>query len=179
MGGLQLGLAAVQLGHFFGQLRERFLTRAKSLERHGTLLQSADVDVDLFDWATVISAVGQKAPIALQKNWVKARHAAPTAIGCRSSIGRSLMRRREFIAGIGSAATWQVAARAQQPDRVRRVGVLMAFDETDAEGKGHLSAFTQGLGELGWTDSRNLRMDVAAETLVEKPPGNRPVMKAT
>jgi putative ABC transport system substrate-binding protein len=43
---------------------------------------------------------------------------------------------------------------------MRRVGVLMAFDETDPEGKARLSAFTQGLTELGWTDGRNLRMDV-------------------
>jgi putative ABC transport system substrate-binding protein len=49
---------------------------------------------------------------------------------------------------------------AQQPDRMRRVGVLMAFDETDPEGKARLSGFTQGLSELGWTDNRNLRMDV-------------------
>jgi hypothetical protein len=71
------------------------------------------------------------------------------------------MRRREFIAGLGGAvAAWPLAARAQQPDRVGRVGVLMAFDETDPEGKARLSAFTQGLSELGWIDGRNLRMDV-------------------
>jgi putative ABC transport system substrate-binding protein len=50
--------------------------------------------------------------------------------------------------------------RAQQPDRMRRVGVLMAFDENDPEAKAYLSGFTQGLAELGWTDGRNLRMDV-------------------
>jgi putative ABC transport system substrate-binding protein len=70
-----------------------------------------------------------------------------------------MMRRREFIAGLGAVA-WPLVARAQQPDRVRRVGVLMAFDETDPEGKARLSGFTQGLSELGWTDNRNLRMDV-------------------
>ena len=70
------------------------------------------------------------------------------------------MRRREFIAGLGGAAAWPLAARAQQADRVRRIGVLMAFDENDPEAKAHLSAFTQGLAELGWTDGRNLRMDV-------------------
>jgi hypothetical protein len=53
-----------------------------------------------------------------------------------------------------------VVARAQQPDRLRRIGVLMAFDETDPEGKARLSAFTQALAELGWTDGRNVRMDV-------------------
>jgi putative tryptophan/tyrosine transport system substrate-binding protein len=70
------------------------------------------------------------------------------------------MRRREFVAGLGSAAAWPLAARAQQPGRVRRISVLMAYDENDPEGKAHLSGFMQGLAELGWTDGRNLRMDV-------------------
>jgi putative tryptophan/tyrosine transport system substrate-binding protein len=70
------------------------------------------------------------------------------------------MRRREFIAGVAGVAAWPLAAGAQQPDRMRRVGVLMAFDETDPEGKARLSAFTQGLAELGWTDGRNVRMEV-------------------
>jgi putative tryptophan/tyrosine transport system substrate-binding protein len=68
--------------------------------------------------------------------------------------------RREFTAGLGSAAAWPLAARAQQPDRLRRIGVLMPFDENDPEGKVWLSGFTRGLTELGWTDGRNLRMDV-------------------
>jgi putative ABC transport system substrate-binding protein len=68
------------------------------------------------------------------------------------------MRRREFIAGLGSAATWPMAAKAQQPVPMRRIGVLMPYDETDPEGKARLSAFTQGLSELGW--SSNARMDV-------------------
>jgi putative tryptophan/tyrosine transport system substrate-binding protein len=67
------------------------------------------------------------------------------------------MRRREFIAGLGGAAVWSHVARAQQPDRMRRVGVLMGSGERDPESKAQLSAFTQGLGELGWTDGRNLR----------------------
>jgi putative tryptophan/tyrosine transport system substrate-binding protein len=70
------------------------------------------------------------------------------------------MRRREFIAGLGAASAWPVAARAQQGDRMRRVGVLMQDDETDPEAKARLSAFTQGIAALGWTDGRNLRMDV-------------------
>jgi putative tryptophan/tyrosine transport system substrate-binding protein len=69
------------------------------------------------------------------------------------------MRRREFIAGLGGAAAWPLAARAQQGDRMRRVGVLMASDENDAEAKANLSGFTQGLAELGWTNGRNVRMD--------------------
>jgi putative ABC transport system substrate-binding protein len=70
------------------------------------------------------------------------------------------MRRREFIAGLGSTAAWPVAARAQQGERMRRIGVLMGLNVTDPEGKPRLSAFTQALADLGWTDGRNLRMDV-------------------
>jgi putative tryptophan/tyrosine transport system substrate-binding protein len=71
------------------------------------------------------------------------------------------MRRREFIALMGgAAATRPLAARAQQPDRMRRIGVLMANDENDPEGKAWLSGFTRGLQELGWTDGRNLQMNV-------------------
>ena len=62
------------------------------------------------------------------------------------------MQRREFITLIGgAAAAWPLTARAQQPERMRRIGVLMAFDEHDARAKGWLSRFTQGLSELGWT----------------------------
>jgi putative tryptophan/tyrosine transport system substrate-binding protein len=53
-----------------------------------------------------------------------------------------------------------VVARAQQRDRVRRIGVLMALDENDPEAKALLSGFTHGLADLGWTVGRNLRMDV-------------------
>jgi putative ABC transport system substrate-binding protein len=70
------------------------------------------------------------------------------------------MRRREFIAGLGSAAAWPLAARAQQGDRVRRIGVLVPIDENDPEGKRRVSAFTQALADLGWTDGRNMRMDL-------------------
>ncbi len=70
------------------------------------------------------------------------------------------MRRREFIAGLGSAAAWPLAARAQQGDRVRRIGVLMPGDENDPVGKARVSAFTQALADLGWTDGRNVRMDL-------------------
>jgi putative tryptophan/tyrosine transport system substrate-binding protein len=70
------------------------------------------------------------------------------------------MRRREFIAGLGGAVAWPLAVRAQQGERVRRIGVLMAGDENDPEQKRRLSAFTQALAELGWADGRNMRMDV-------------------
>jgi putative ABC transport system substrate-binding protein len=71
-----------------------------------------------------------------------------------------MIRRREFIAGLGSAATWPVAARAQQGDRVRRIGVLIGRDENDPVSESYLSAFTQTLADSGWTDGRNVRLDV-------------------
>ena len=70
-----------------------------------------------------------------------------------------MIKRREFIAGLGSMAVWPLAVRAQQ-DRRQQVGVLMAFDETDPQGKARFSGFTQRLAELGWIEGRNLRMDV-------------------
>jgi putative ABC transport system substrate-binding protein len=71
------------------------------------------------------------------------------------------VRRREFIAGLGGVAAWPLVARAQQ-ERVRRIGVLTSGDENDPEMKLRLSAFTQALADLGWTDGRNLRMDLRA-----------------
>jgi hypothetical protein len=68
------------------------------------------------------------------------------------------MKRREFIAGLGGAVAWPLAARAQQGDRVRRIGLLMSRDENDPEAKARISAFTQALADLGWTDGRNVRM---------------------
>ena len=70
------------------------------------------------------------------------------------------MKRRTFLAGLGSAATWPVVARAQQSDRVRRIGVLMALDENDPVAKTYVSAFTQALAGFGWTDGRNVRIDL-------------------
>jgi putative tryptophan/tyrosine transport system substrate-binding protein len=70
------------------------------------------------------------------------------------------MRRRDLIAGLGGAVAWPLAARGQQAERMRRIGVLMGWDENDTEAKAFLSGFTQGLTELGWTDGRNMRIDV-------------------
>ncbi len=70
------------------------------------------------------------------------------------------MRRREFITLLGGAAVgWPLAARAQQGERMRRIGVLMALAADDPEGQARLTAFVQGLQELGWTDGRNVRID--------------------
>jgi putative ABC transport system substrate-binding protein len=71
-----------------------------------------------------------------------------------------MIRRREFITFLGGAAAWPLAARAQQRDRVRRIGLLMGRDENDPVAKAYLSAFTQALADLGWTDGRNVRMDL-------------------
>jgi ABC-type uncharacterized transport system substrate-binding protein len=66
--------------------------------------------------------------------------------------------RREFIALLGGAAAWPLAARAQQPEQVRRIGVLMAHSESDPEFKAYLTAFRDGLQKLGWTEGRNIRI---------------------
>jgi ABC-type uncharacterized transport system substrate-binding protein len=70
------------------------------------------------------------------------------------------MRRRDFIslAG-GSAVAWPLAARAQLPRRMRRIGVLTPFPADDAEGYARLTAFTQALQQLGWTVGQNIRID--------------------
>jgi hypothetical protein len=70
------------------------------------------------------------------------------------------LRRREFISLIGGAAAWPLAASAQQGDRVRRIGVLLPYDENDPEGKRRYSAFTQALADLGWSAGRNVRSDL-------------------
>jgi len=70
------------------------------------------------------------------------------------------MRRREFITTlVGAAAAWPLAARAQQHERVRRVGVLMPFTADDQEGQARLLAFAQGLQQSGWTIGQNVRID--------------------
>jgi putative ABC transport system substrate-binding protein len=69
------------------------------------------------------------------------------------------VRRREFITLLGGAAAWPLAARAQQPERMRRIGALMNLAADDSESQVRVVAFAQGLSELGWTQGRNLRID--------------------
>src|SRR5262245_998829 len=69
------------------------------------------------------------------------------------------MKRREFITLLGGAAAWPLAARAQQRERMRHIGVLMGFTADDAEGQTRLAAFLQGLQQLGWADGQNVRVD--------------------
>jgi putative ABC transport system substrate-binding protein len=73
------------------------------------------------------------------------------------------MNRREFITAVGgTAAAWPLSVRAQQGDRVRRIGVLMPGDENDPVPKTNASAFSQALADLGWTHGHNLRMDLSS-----------------
>jgi putative tryptophan/tyrosine transport system substrate-binding protein len=70
------------------------------------------------------------------------------------------MRRRDFITILGgTAVTWPLAARAQQAERVRRLGVLMSNSEDDPLAQARVTAFRQALAELGWTEGRNLKID--------------------
>jgi putative ABC transport system substrate-binding protein len=69
------------------------------------------------------------------------------------------MRRREFIAGLGSTAAWPVVARAQQPDRMRRIGVLMNMAAEDVYAPNRTAALEQGLQELNWTVGRNIQIN--------------------
>jgi putative tryptophan/tyrosine transport system substrate-binding protein len=77
------------------------------------------------------------------------------------------MRRREFITTLlgGAVAAWPVAA--QEPDRVRRIGALMSFTESDPEGQARIAAFRESLGSLGWIEGRNISVDVRWATSTE------------
>jgi putative tryptophan/tyrosine transport system substrate-binding protein len=70
------------------------------------------------------------------------------------------MKRREFIAGLGGAAAWPVVARAQQPERMRLVGVLMGYAESDPAAQSEVATFRGGLAKLGWTEGSNLRIEL-------------------
>ena len=75
------------------------------------------------------------------------------------------MNRREVITLVGgAAAVWPLAARAQQGERVRRIGAFISLAAGDAEGRARLTAFVQGLQDLGWNDGRNVRVDMGART---------------
>src|SRR6516164_7585488 len=69
------------------------------------------------------------------------------------------MKRRGFIAVLGGAAAWSRAGLAQQPELMRRVGVLIAFPENNPNAQAYVSAFTQALERLGWVDGKNIRID--------------------
>ena len=99
------------------------------------------------------------------------------------------MRRRELITLLGgAAAAWSLAARAQQGERIRRIGVLVARAEDDPEGQAQVAAFVRTLQSLGWTTGRNAQIDIrwgatdaasarkfAAEMIALAPDVNLPV----
>jgi putative ABC transport system substrate-binding protein len=69
------------------------------------------------------------------------------------------LNRREFITLLGGAAAWPLTARAQQPERKRRIGVLMGYAESDLDAQARLAAFRDGLQKLGWAEGRNIQID--------------------
>jgi hypothetical protein len=81
----------------------------------------------------------------------------------------SYIGRRKFLATLGGAAAWPLTARAQQGERVRRIGVLMAHPKSDPEFQTYVTAFQQGLQKLGWTEGRNIQIDSRRGALVAFP----------
>ena len=69
------------------------------------------------------------------------------------------MKRREFVAVLGGAAAWPLAGHAQQPERVRRVGVLIPWPESDPVAQRSVTAFALALGRFGWVEGKNIRID--------------------
>src|SRR5215470_11323379 len=69
------------------------------------------------------------------------------------------MKRRDFTTLLGSAAVWSLTARAQQPERMRRIGVLVSLPADDPQAQARNAAFLQGLQQLGWTAGRNVTID--------------------
>src|SRR5262245_25092765 len=97
---------------------------------------------------------------SIVRSFAKARY--PSSIACTRPPREGRMaihlRRREFIFTLGgAAAAWPLAARAQQPERMRRIGVLMGLAESDPEGQSRIVAFRKTLQDLGWTEGRNVQ----------------------
>ena len=83
------------------------------------------------------------------------------------------MKRRDFITLLGGAAAWPLAARAQQNDRIRRIGIIPPTMENDPETRARLAAFREALAQLGWEEGRNIRFDY------RWPGGDAELMKVT
>jgi hypothetical protein len=123
-------------------------------ESGGLIAYSADFAEELRQSAGYIERTDDQPQ---DREIARPRHSAHAA--CTRGRG-DRMRRRDLITMVGgAAATWALAARAQSDDRMRHVGVLMAFNENDPRARVWLSRFIQGLTELGWADG-NLLMDV-------------------
>src|SRR5262245_13080449 len=84
----------------------------------------------------------------------------PGLIPAPSAFFQGPMKRREFISLVSGAAAWPLTARAQQGERVRRIGVLVLRAEDDPEGQAQVAAFARTLQSLGWTTGRNLQIDI-------------------
>src|SRR5262249_6257704 len=87
-------------------------------------------------------------------------HVRICAGGARQLASLPLSNRRAFIAGLGTAAAWPFTARAQHPEAIKRIAILMGIAENDSEGQARVAAFRQGLQELNWVDGRNARIDI-------------------
>src|SRR5260370_24121859 len=83
----------------------------------------------------------------------------PSTLAARPRRRGDRVNRREFITLLGGAAVWPFAARAQQGERVRRIGVLMPYAENDRDTSPRVTALRQGLQQFGWTEGRNVRLD--------------------
>src|SRR4029450_12838561 len=110
-----------------------------------------------------------RAPAGLAVDQIRVRHQPANGQGTRPRSAADAhrprrrgdrMKRREFITLIGGAAAWPLVARAQQNGRMRRIGVLMSYAADDPAGQARLLAFAQELAQSGWSDGRNVRIDV-------------------
>src|SRR5262249_4894044 len=90
---------------------------------------------------------------------------------CPRRRGDRMSTRREFITLLGGAAAWPLAAEAQQTERVRRIGVLVPFGESDPVLRTRVTVFRDALAELGWVEGRNLRVDYRWASDAGKLPG--------
>ena len=93
------------------------------------------------------------------------------------------MKRREFVTLLGAAAAWPLAARAQQPEQMRRIGVLLPATSDDAQYQAWFGAFLQALGQSGWTIGRNVQVDTRWATAnadsVRRQRPNWPLLRRT
>ena len=84
----------------------------------------------------------------------------PKPIRCDVLASGALMRRREFLGILGGAVAWPVGSKAQQPERVRYVGMINTLGSDDPETQARITVFEQALAELGWVIGRNLKIEV-------------------
>ena len=106
----------------------------------------------------VMSAIGTKRTLAASR--ARPSCASLNRYGALFWASGEAMRRRDFITLLGGAAVaWPLAARAQQPGRVRRIGILMPYPKSDAESQSYVRAFRQELARLGWSEGGNVQFD--------------------